>query len=178
MKSPRSEARRSLRRSIERVIFPELEKRGFKLLRLASKSPPIWAFHRARYDGGFDVIDLIMKTGNQPLFDACINVIPKAGISRSWDGAIPAKEAMASDLPERIAIARKIIHNRTIRALARWVGVSWFGFKGSGNQSSDENLAIGSCDEFISTLDQAEAWWKANEVGPNLIKEVIGVIHH
>jgi hypothetical protein len=178
MKSSQSEVRRNLRRSIERIIFPELEKRGFRLLRLASKSPPIWVFHRPRCDGGFDVIDLIMKTGNQPLFDACINVIPTNGVSRSWDNAIPAKDAMACDLPERISIARTVIQNRTFRALARWVGVSWFGFKGSGDQSSDEKLAMASCCEFVSTLDQAEAWWTANKLGPNLVKEVVGAIHH
>ena len=178
MRTSQLDARRMLRCSLERIVIPELAKRGFTLLRRASGAPPIWVFNRPRNDGGYDVLDLMMESGKRPHFDARINVVSEHGISRSWGAPIPAKEAMACDSPVRIAIARNAFQNRTFRALARWVGIGWFGYKASGDPALNERLAVASCVEFVSTLDQAEAWWSAKEFGPNLVKESIGVIHH
>jgi hypothetical protein len=176
-KTNKAQARRILRDTVASMVVPALQKRGFACFRESKGNPPSWHLNRARPDGGYDVISVTLEDGYRPLFDALINVISAEGIKKPWGEFISADQATASELLERVSIAKCVFRNRTIRALARWRGIGWFGFTPRDNAAFNKEAAKAACEQFIGCLDQAEQWWRNGSLGSNLVIERIGAVH-
>ncbi len=172
-----SQPRRVLRNSIVALVIPALEERGFRLSSKGRGDAPMWFMHRKRADSGYDVIDINMARGTKPQFDATINVVPAQGVIRPWSHDIKAEDAVACDLLERVVIARLAIRHQVLRALARWLGIGWFGFKASSDPKLTTEAAAQACMKFISVLPQADLWWVDGTMGEDLIIERIEVYH-
>jgi hypothetical protein len=176
MASEKSKARRILRDEIEHHVISKLVDRGFVPLNIHRGSPPAWSLNRQRQDGGYDVILVMLEDGYRPLFDAILNVIPKQGIHRPWGEHIDPSRASASDLPDRAVMAGIAFRNPTLRALLRWQGIGWFGFRPQSSAACNKRRAEEACLKFIGCLDQAEEWFSSGMLGPNLVKEHIGAV--
>ncbi len=176
MASEKSKARRILCNKIDLHIIPILVDRGFVPLNNQRGSPPAWSLNRQRQDGGYDAILVMLEDGYRPLFDAILNIIPKQGIHRPWGEHVDPSRATAADLPDRAVMVGIAFRNPTLRALLRWQGIGWFGFKPQRNAAINMRRAEEACSEFIGCLDQAEQWFRSGTLGPNLVKEHIGVV--
>jgi hypothetical protein len=176
MASESSKARRILRDEVECRVVPILLDRGFLRLDLRRGTPPAWSFNRKRQDNGYDAILVMLEDGYRPLFDAILNVIPKSGIHRPWGEYIDPSRASAADLPDRAVMAGIAVRNPTLRALLRWQGIGWFGFRPKSDAAFNKRRAGEACAKFIACLDQAEEWFRSGVMGPNLVKEHIGIV--
>lgn len=161
--------RRLLRDTISKTILPELQRRCFTCFLESKGGPPSWFFCRKRAIGGFDIISIKLHDGHQALFDAFICVLPAEKSDKSWGEKILVDNTTVIEFPDQVTIASRVVKNRVLRALARSLGVGWFGFKPQDDVAHNKNAAEAACAEFIMCLDQAEGWLRDGSLGPNLV---------
>lgn len=171
MTSEKAKARRLLVDVVNATVIPLIEARGFSELESLKEPVPMWHLHRARSDGGYDVISVIFDKGRRPLFDAVINVIGAEGVRQPWGEFVEASRASAVAPLSRIKIQKEKCGIAAI--LPRWLVRGWFGFSATESAEKNRVEAERACREFASCLEQAERWWTTKQLGPNLMCERI-----
>lgn len=175
MKSPEATACRVLVDKVRGSVLPALTAAGFSALDLPAESSPAWHLHRARVDGGYDVISIIFDKKHRPRFYGMINVISAKGLIDPWGKHTAASQACAVSPSERVLILKP---RRGLLAmiLPHWFGHGSFGFEPSGGSDHHLTEATRVCAEFLQSLSQAESWWADQKMGPNLISAKVVLV--
>ena len=174
MSSEISKARRLLVAAVKGYVLPDLEARGFVGMPKHKEPVPMWDLHRARTEGGYEVISVIFDERKRPQFYAIINLVPRDGMRIGGD-ALPSERVTAATLFERVYVQKR---SQGVLALLlpKWFSHTWFGFDAKDSETANTEAAKTTCMEFITCLDQAERWWKTRELGPNLVKANVGAV--
>ena len=166
---------RILTEMVRQRILPELGAMGFAENQESKNAVPMWHLHRAKGEGSFDLISVILDDKRRPDFYAVINKVGPAGLAQPWGQQIMAPDVTALDFSCRIFMMKKRV-GVTAFLLPRWFSHRWFGFTPQFDEQRNRIGAERECRHFIKCLEQAEQWWKNGVVGPNLLSGEIRVI--
>jgi len=173
MKSEKTKARDVLVDAVIKHVLPQFRTHGFLELPRPKEPIPMWDFHRARADFGYDVISIIFDNKRRPRFDGAINTIGAEGIRQPWGEFIEASQATAFHPLTRVMILKRR-HGVIATILPFWFSHDWFGFRPDENAEANQSAAMRTCEEFVACLKQTERWWTSRELGPNLVPAEVG----
>jgi hypothetical protein len=154
------DATKEMKSNLGKIVFAELNRRGFHQEKYKWDDVPEWCFTRENNQGSYDIIKIIYDKRKRTFFYALIGRV-----------AFNEEDYFTDDNME-IRFIKKQRKLRILKALLtfdiRKLDDAWFGFSPSFWRSKNQRLARRACLEFIERLDQAEIWWETQKIEPSL----------